>query len=156
MNEIDPFEAELQKLRPARAPEDLLGRLASCKKIRDAENGVPTGGAWRLWLRWLAPATALVLGFVVLVLHSLDSQEPRQQKTLIQSSKPSLQSENVEFDQQLVAAFDAVARLPGGEPVRFRCREWRDLVTVRDPARGLVIEQQTPRLEITPVSYDIY
>ena len=56
----------------------------------------------------------------------------------------------------MVASFDAVARLPGGEPVRFRCREWADDVVVRDPARGIVIERRTPRLEVVPVSIETY
>jgi hypothetical protein len=56
----------------------------------------------------------------------------------------------------LVAAFDAVARLPDGQPVRFRCREWSDGVVLRDSARGIVIEQRMPRLEVVPVSFETY
>jgi hypothetical protein len=70
--------------------------------------------------------------------------------------RPALKADDVEFDQQLVAAFDAVARLPGGQPVRFRCREWADAVVLRDSARGIVIEQRTPRLEVVPVSFETY
>jgi hypothetical protein len=49
-----------------------------------------------------------------------------------------------------------VAQLPNGEPVRFRCREWRDDVVVRDPGRGLVIERSTPRLEVVPISVETF
>jgi hypothetical protein len=49
-----------------------------------------------------------------------------------------------------------VAHLPNGEPVRFLCREWRDEVILRDPARGIVIERQTPRLEVVPVRFETY
>jgi hypothetical protein len=155
MNQIDPLEAELRKLSPAKAPEELMSRLESARKVRSLEVGVPAAAAWRRWFRWLAPVAA---GFalILLILHLRHPQVPSEQTRMAIAGHPSTQTKNVEFNQELVAAFDAVGRLPGGEPVRFRCREWRDFVTVRDPSRGLVIEQQTPRLEIVPVSFDTY
>ena len=56
----------------------------------------------------------------------------------------------------MVALFDAVAQLPNGQPVRFRCREWADEVVLRDPARGIVIERRTPRLEVVPIRFETY
>lgn len=67
-----------------------------------------------------------------------------------------LKADSVQIDRQLVASFDAVARLPGGEPIRFRCREWVDEVVLQDKARGLVVEQRAPRLEVIPVRFETY
>jgi hypothetical protein len=72
------------------------------------------------------------------------------------AAEAALKADEVEIDQQLIVAFDAVARLPGGQPIRFRCREWADEVVLTDSAHGVVIEQRTPRLEVVPVSFETY
>jgi hypothetical protein len=64
--------------------------------------------------------------------------------------------DTVQIDRELVAVYDAVARLPGGERVRFRCREWRDQIVVSDPLRGMVIEQSTPTLDVVPIRFETY
>jgi hypothetical protein len=69
---------------------------------------------------------------------------------------PPLKADSVQIDEQLVGAFDAVGRLPNGEPVRFHCREWMDNVVLRDKTRGVVIEQRTPRVEVVPVRFETY
>jgi hypothetical protein len=71
-------------------------------------------------------------------------------------SKAVAAAGNIEFDRRFVASFDAVGQLPDGQPVRFHVREWSDGVVVTDPASGLVIERNTPRLEVVPVSFDTY
>jgi hypothetical protein len=70
--------------------------------------------------------------------------------------KPTLKADRVEIDRQLVGAFDAVARLPSGEPIRFRCRQWMDQVVFRDSSRGVVVEKRSPRLEVVPVGFETY
>jgi hypothetical protein len=67
-----------------------------------------------------------------------------------------VKADKVEFGQDLVATFDAVARLPSGQPVRFRCRQWSDQMVMRDSSKGLVIEERTPRLEVVPVRFETY
>jgi hypothetical protein len=62
----------------------------------------------------------------------------------------------VQIDQALVWSFDAVARLPSGEPIRFRCREWMDQVVLSDRDRGVVFEQRAPRVEVVPVRFETY
>ena len=110
---------------------------------------------WRLLRRWLAPAAAL--GVMLALLVWLVWQERRQHGRLAAAGdKPALKADKVELDQQLVGMFDAVARLPDGQPVRFRCREWADEVVLSDSARGIVVEQRTPRLEVVPVSIETY
>ena len=111
---------------------------------------------WRLLLRWLAPATAVAGVLALIVLGPSGHGNREHGKQAAAADKQALKADDVEFDQQLVAAFDAVARMPDGQPVRFRCREWTDEVVLRDSARGIVVEQRTPRLEVVPVSFETY
>jgi hypothetical protein len=67
-----------------------------------------------------------------------------------------LRADDVKIDQRLVSSFDAVARLPGGEPVRFRCENWMDQTVVSDKSRGLVVENSRPRFEVVPVGFETY
>jgi hypothetical protein len=55
-----------------------------------------------------------------------------------------------------MSSFDAVARLPGGEPVRFRCENWMDQVVLSDKSRGLVVENRKPRVEVVAMGYETY
>jgi hypothetical protein len=67
-----------------------------------------------------------------------------------------LKADDVKIDQELVSSFDTVARLPGGEPVRFRCNQWLDEITLSNKAQGLVLQERTPRLEIVTVGFETY
>jgi hypothetical protein len=67
-----------------------------------------------------------------------------------------LRADNVQFDRELVSAFDAVAQMPDGEPVRLRCREWMDRMVLSDRERGLVVEQRVPHVEVVPVRFETY
>jgi hypothetical protein len=88
--------------------------------------------------------------------HAYHSAGKPRGQTFAVFAKPTLKTDDVEIDRRLVAAYDAVAQLPGGEPVRFHCREWADNVVLRDQVRGVVIEQRTPRMEIVPVRIETY
>ena len=112
---------------------------------------------WRMLLRWVAPAAAgaALAVFLPVWLPSRPVSRPQTKRTPI-AAEPALKADAVEIDRELVAAFDAVARLPDGQPVRFRCREWSDGVVLRDSARGIVIEHRLPRLEVVPVSFETY
>jgi hypothetical protein len=59
-------------------------------------------------------------------------------------------------DQELVSTFDVVATLPGGEPVRFRCRKWKDQLVMTDKTRGVEFEENSPRVEVVPVRFETY
>jgi hypothetical protein len=160
-NDQDPLEQELLRLQPAKASEEFLVRLMQALPAAQAVQRVPaghpvTGISWRMLLRWLAPATALAAVIATLNWRTL---APAPSAAKPKSSLPAttaLKADNVEIDQHLVAAFDAVARLPGGEPVRFRCREWADEIVLHDKARGITIERRTPRLEVIPVALETY
>ena len=160
MNEQDNelFEAELRRLKPARLPDELQVRLGSPPAARrrpDVRQRRMTevGAGWQ-WLRWLAPAA--VAGLVLLLGVARVYRSKDVGTVIPEAGSPALRADQVEIDQRLLASFDAVATLPDGEPVRFRCREWVDAVTLRDSTRDVEVVQRTPRLEIVPVSYATY
>jgi hypothetical protein len=62
----------------------------------------------------------------------------------------------VVIDRTLLTAFEAQATLPDGEPLRLRCRQWIESVTLRDSARGIEVEQRVPRLEVVPIRFETY
>jgi hypothetical protein len=163
MNDRDDelFEAELHRLKPARSPEEFIARLMAARPVQRVQSSarsrpIPRHSAWWWLLRWLAPATAAAAVVALLVWRSLGPETGVQRQPVTAPASPALKADDVEIDRRLVAAFDAVAQLPSGEPVRFRCREWTDEVVLRDSARGVVIEQRTPRLEVIPVSFETY
>ena len=163
MNDFDAkaFEAELGRLRPARPPEHLVERLAqtlSKAPRRMAAGDRPARSDVALtWLWRLLPLAGAAAALTLLLLR-----EPRPppgqpaRPALRASTLPTLQADGVEIDRHLITSFDAVARLPGGEPIRFRCQEWMDGLVLRDSARGIEIEHRQPRLEIVPVGYEAY
>jgi hypothetical protein len=163
MNEHENFrlEAELSQLRPAKLPENLVERLAAGRpnvsmQISEHPSRAPQASDWGRLLRWLVPATAAVACLVVLVLLV---SAPKTRKPELAAGIPApsgLEADTVEIDRRLIAAFDAVATLPSGEPVRVLCREWMDEVVLRDTARGVSIEQRAPRFEVVPVSFETF
>jgi hypothetical protein len=160
--EHELFEAELHRLKPAEPPEEFMARLAESQPMPRVQPSVRSWPArqpdvWRVLLRWLAPAMAGAAVVAALLVWQVNKPEGRSaSQAVIASAKPALKANDVEIDRQLVAAFDAVARMPGGEPVRFRCREWMDNVVLRDSAQGVEVEQRTPRLEVVPVGFETY
>jgi len=163
-------ENDLDLIEAARPPEDFLARLVAASPTR-SEAGAPpprarhaaAGGAvrlstlWRHWPRWLIPAVATVLLVVGFPLLRPGGLKPRAREPgLAVGARPALKADDIQIDRQLVAAFDAIAHLPDGEPVRLRCREWADEVVMRDSARGITIERHIPRVEVVPVSFETY
>jgi hypothetical protein len=111
---------------------------------------------WHL-LKWLTPvtATAAVLGMFAFHQRNGSLKTPPG-SVAISSAAPSVKADNVEIDQQWVATFDAVAHMPNGEPVRFRCSEWFDDVVLRDSTKNLLIQHRMPRIEVDQVSFETY
>jgi hypothetical protein len=160
-HDCELFEAEVHRLKPAMPLEDFMARLVEAQPLPLAERKSahrPMQGDGLRWLfRWLAPiaaAAAVVVALLVWLLPWLGNKLPIRLAT--SQSNPVLRADNVEIDRRLVAAFDAVAQMPDGEPMRFRCFEWADEVVLRDSARGIVVEQRAPRLEAVPVSFETY
>jgi hypothetical protein len=178
-HELERFEAELRRVRPALPPADFLQRLKSETAARVAERraealaAAPTpqpeqaaarelasvsepgvGSAWvSLVLRWLVPAAAvLIVGAVIWRAHlPAEHSQPSQQ-----SASAPVKADDVQINRQLLSTFDAVAPLPSGEPVRFRCREWMDEVVLRDSRRGVEMTRRVPRVEVVPVRFETY
>jgi hypothetical protein len=157
--EIDEFEAELRRLAPGRPPHALAERLgASAPVAREPAHVRPAprnrlSPAWS-WLRLGAPIAAAAALAIWMGTRWFAAPPPFQPTAATEPARPVLEADGIEFDHQLVAAYDAVAELPGGEPVRFRCREWMDGVVLRDSGRGLVLEERRPRFEAVPIRFE--
>jgi hypothetical protein len=156
----DPFESELSRLQPARFPEHFSVRLAAAEPVagRPAAGTQPRAsrmGFGLRALRWCAPAAAAVgLAFLAARLHPRASQAPGA--TPPSEASAALRADHVEIDRQLIGTFNAIATLPGGEPVLVQCREWMDDVVLRDTRRGVAIQQRTPRFEVIPVRLETF
>jgi|YelNatPaOPRAMG01_1025707.scaffolds.fasta_scaffold21940_3 hypothetical protein len=156
-NEV--FEAELRRLKPARLPAALRARLdqAGAEALGQPVPATEPTTGWQWWwlrLRWLAPAAAV--GLAVMLGVTRIHREPSRAAHPPAPAAPALHANEVVIDRTLLTAFDALATLPDGEPVRLRCRHWIESVTLRDSARGIEVEQRVPRLEVVPISFETY
>ncbi len=158
-HEQERFESELSRAQPAPLPEELKARLLAAKPRIEAvrRTQVQPASGWLRWWRvwcWAAPATALaVVGLFIahakLYPESVVNKEPL-------AIAAGLKADAVQVDHDLVRSFDVVATLPGGLPVRFRCRQWKDQLVVTDKSRGVEIEQNSPLVEVVPVRFETY
>jgi hypothetical protein len=157
--EQEMYEAELRRARPARPPEPFMARLRAAKPeaepVRRASfQPVAARPGWLDMLRRLVPVTAVVaLGLLVWRVNYYP-EAGAGKKPLAAAN--GLIADDVQVDQELVSSFDVVAKLPGGEPVRFRCQKWRDQLVVTDTNRGVEIAQSNPRVEVVPVRFETY
>ncbi len=160
------FETELRQIRPRELPEEFQARLGNLEVSVAAPASAGRSPApasppvFALLLRWLLPATALVLTFAAIrygdrpgVLQPSTGEGP-QVATAFETEP--LKPDSIEIGKELVSSFDAVATLPGGEPVRFRCQTWMDQVVVNDKSRGLFVENRSPRVVVVPVGFESY
>ena len=167
-HEQDEFEKQLRRTRPAALPADFAARLRAAEPERQAlEKSAPFVPSWadyfrRHWkaVRWFIPATAAGLA-AMLAWHGSQpfASRPVHSASGLPTDNdavPTLKADEVKIDQKLVSSFDAVARLPGGEPVRYRCENWLDKFVLSDRARGVVVENSRPRFEVTTVGYETY
>jgi len=152
VNELEQerMGAELRRLAPARLPENFMARLVAAKpqvKVQPPPKPIEVSGieAWLRILRWLAPATAVAVAAVVV-----------WRLGMAPSGGPSPSGEGVKIEHELVSSFEAVGRLPDGEPVRFRCQNWMDQVVLNDKQSGMMVQQRTPRMEVVPVRFETY
>ncbi len=160
MNDEQQFEAELKRVAPARPPEAFMARLRAAKpSVGTYQSLAPKGdfgvAGWMRALRWLAAGTvAAVLAAGLFAWRRAPGHVASGSDATVAAAP--LKADGVQIDQELVATFDAIGRLPGGEAIRFRCREWVDQVVVRDQARGLVVQERAPRVEVVPVRFETY
>jgi len=157
---LEQFEAELQTLKPGRPPQRTVACILAKLPARASQDAFPARreeprGFWPGLLRWLIPTaavTTLLIGWFIE--HAGTPAKPSRAQHLVSSIQPLLKADKVEIDRRLVANFDAVGKLPSGEPVRFRCQQWMEKVWLRDTAKGLVIERTIPHLEIVPIRFE--
>jgi hypothetical protein len=158
-HELERYEAELRRTPPARLPEHFMARLQASKPCPEPARRTPIEAApeWTRWWRlgrWLAPAMAVAVVGLLLARGKFNSESIADKKPLVAAY--GLKADDVQVDQELVSSFDVVATLPGGQPVRFRCRQWKDQLVVTDKSRGVEIEQNSPRVEVVPVRFETY
>ena len=155
--EQERLEAALRQMPPAAPPPDFMERLrvataeAPPVKRRAADRTFRTFRWAGMFVGWRGlavgvPAAAMMV-LAWLGLHPTTGQA---------SDASGIKANAVQVDHSLVASFDTVAQLPGGEPVRFRCTEWQDDVVIHDDAHGVVISKSTPRVEVVPVRLETY
>jgi len=157
--ELEKYEAELRRTPPAPLPEHLMARLLAARPGAELARRTPFQPAagsplWPGVLRWLAPAMGLAA--VVLLVGRAVLTPPGRVDKQTPAAAPGLKADGVQVDQELLSSFEVVARLPGGQPVRFRCRKWRDQLLVTDRNNGVEIEQSNPRIEVVPVRFETY
>ena len=158
---------QLRRINPAQPPEEFIARLLAVEteaKVRVESPVSPIPDYLRMLirsLRWFVPASAAALGAVVVWRGNLPPAarpaSPAPSSQVSAAVIPSvLTADDVKIDQKLMSSFDAVARLPGGEPVRFRCESWKDQMVLSDKLHGVVVENRTPRFEVIPVGFETY
>lgn len=157
--EQERYEAELRRTPPARVPEPLMARLRAARPSADPVLGMRKCQAsempgWRGVFRWLAPALAVAaVGLFLVKAYLISGSRLKPKPPAIAAA---LKADDVRVDQELVSSFEVVAKLPGGQPVRFRCRQWRDQLIVTDHRLGVEIEENSPRVEVVPVRFETY
>jgi hypothetical protein len=159
-DDLERFEAELRRIEPAPLPEELRGRLLNAKPSEKlARSAAPRRAIslplWLQALRWVATAASVVL-IAIVGWNAGWRRAGHTPREVPAAETAGLKADDVQIRRDLISDFDAVARLPGGEPVRFRCRKWMDQVTVRDKYRGLIVAQTSPRVEVVPVGFETY
>jgi len=118
---------------------------------------------WREWLLQLTRGHATAYGVAALLVLIVTSAillnvgpHPESNGSQVVSAPHAVRADDVEIDRQLVDAFDAVATMPDGEPVRVRFQQWMDEVVLRDNKHGVAIQQRTPRFEVIPVGFETF
>jgi hypothetical protein len=157
--ELQRYEAELRGASPALLPDHFMARLQKAKpSMEPAQPALYRPAAKKPWwpgvLRWLAPAAAMAALGLLAFRENFASEDGAKKKPL--AIAPGFKADNVQVEEDLVSSFDVVATLPGGQPVRFRCRKWRDQLVATDKSHGVKIEQSNPRVEVVPVKFETY
>jgi hypothetical protein len=157
--EQEQFEAKLRRTPPARVPIPFMARLLVAKPSpepaqKPRHHAAPAWTPWWRLGRWLAPALAALAVALFIGRGKFRSEGSPNNKPLVAAT--GLKANGVQVDHELVSSYDVVATLPGGEPVRFHCRQWKDQLVVKDKSSGVEIQQNSPRIEVMPVRFETY
>ena len=158
-DEFEKFEAGLRRVSPTAPPPELMERLRTA--VAEAQPAGRKTNSWSFrWANpfasWRGPATFVSAAAAAMVLLWLTWHPSAGESKATAAESTGIKANAVQVGHSLLASFDTIAQVPGGEPVRFRCREWQDDVVVHDDAHGLVISKSTPRVEIVPVRFEVY
>jgi hypothetical protein len=137
---------------------ELLARLrAATVEAQPAPRAASRRAAPRAqWVTlWRGLLLAGPAAAVVLLLWFAWQPAPRPARPAMPAAA-GINPRSVSVGHSLLASFDTVAQVPGGAPVRFRCREWRDDVVIHDGAHGMVVSQSIPRVELIPLRFETY
>jgi len=122
----EQFEKELRWIWPAPPPPDFMARLSEARPVTPIRRRIEVAkpGLLEIWLRrlrWLAPATAATVLAVGLAWHWYvrANRAPKPDLAQETAAPPALKADAVQIGHELVSTFDAVAKLPNGEPIRF-------------------------------------
>jgi hypothetical protein len=110
------------------------------------------------WLRWLVPTSAVAVALALALWKAEWKRQPgldRGAPTVVASARPIL-VEKLQIDRRLVQDYEIVARLPNGEPMRFRYSEYMETVLLRDAETGAEVQRRVPGVEIVPVGFETY
>jgi hypothetical protein len=153
-DEQQRYEELLRRAQPARPSEEFMARLRNSRPAPEPPRPRTFVGGLN-WSRWLAPVAAAA--FVGLLIARARFVHPG---TVTGHATPlavyGLKVDDLRVDEELVSSFDVVAQLPDGVPVRFRCQKWQDQWVASDTNHGVQIEENNPRVEVTPLRFETY
>jgi len=160
-HELERYEAELRAASPAPLPEHFMARLQAAQPGTEPARRTPLQPAvgkprWPAVWRWLAPGMAMAVAMAGWLVFQANFTPGSSVKKQPRAAAAGFKADDVQVDEELVSSFDVVALLPGGQPVRFRCRQWRDQLVVTDKNHGVEIQQSSPRVEVVPVRFETY
>lgn len=151
--EQERLETMLRQMLPATPPSELIERLRETAVEAQPAHRQPALRNFHwidLFTGWRKLTVAAPVAVIILLWLAFHPENNNS------ANASGIKANAVQVDHSLVASFDTVAQLPGGEPVRFHCREWEDDVVVHDDAHGVVISKSTPRIEMVPVRFETY
>lgn len=151
MNEHDPIEMALEKLRPKELESPLMERLTAARPHGESAGKKP---AWHgLLLRWLLPvaASACVAAATFVFLERGRSHDA-QTKTAAANEPSPVESRDYLVSAQPVG----IVIGPNQKPYRIMDVQWLEYETVRAGANGPALHTATTRRDVIPVALEIY
>ena len=164
MNDNDPFEEELRRLRPAAPPAAFQQRLLDIAaeprgRSRDAALPAAPPFAWlaALWrpraAAWIA---ASVFGLALAAAFLWHRPQPAV-PAVPRAATADFVPDSITLSQEVLARYDgSIVQRPDGEVVRLICYDRVDRVILKDSRQGSIVEHREPRREIVPVHLDVY
>ena len=155
MNDHDPIEEALQKLRPAGLEGSLMARLSAARPRKETPE---KKSAWReILLRWLLPvatSACVAVGTFAWLEKNRTHEAPN---TAARGGPSTDATAPVESQDYLVSARPVgIIVAPNQQPYRIMDVEWMEHETVRASADGRALHTATTRRDVIPVALEIY